>query len=92
MLHEAWAQTPRSIPLLAAVGVALGGCVCCGPRYFGDDGRRPGYGRTVHSESELARAHAPRGNRGWEPPQPRTENWSQDRLRQHWIEQARRPR
>jgi hypothetical protein len=90
--HEAWARRLRPIPLLAAVGVVLGGCVCCGPQHYGDDGRRPGFGRTAASESELIRAHVPRGSQGWAPLQPRAETGTQERLRQHWIEQAQRPR
>ncbi|MBD0275237.1 MAG: hypothetical protein ICV73_25345 [Acetobacteraceae bacterium] len=30
------------------------------------------------------------GGRPYDRPAPRTENWSQERLRQHWLEQSRR--
>ena len=58
MRHEAWARRLRPIPLLAAIGAALGGCVCCGPRHYGGDGRRPGYAVT---EYDYIKALAPRG-------------------------------
>ena len=70
MRHEAWARRLRPVPFLAAMSAALSGCVCCGPRHYGDDGRRPGWGHTAASEYELIRAHAPRGNQGWTAPHP----------------------
>ncbi|MBD0274640.1 MAG: hypothetical protein ICV73_22260 [Acetobacteraceae bacterium] len=41
-----WALRPVPVPvpvLAAALGVALGGCACCGPRHHGDAERAVGY-------------------------------------------------
>lgn len=89
MRHSFWAGRLRPVLVLAAMGAALSGCVCCGPRFYGDDGRRPGYGRTSATESELVRSQAPRG--GWTPPS-RADGGTQERLQQRWQELARQPR
>ena len=62
MQHEAWARRLRLIPLLAALGAALSGCVCCGPRHYGDDDRRPGYApAAAATEYDYIKALVPRG-------------------------------
>ncbi len=38
-----WLRALRPIPALAALGVVLGGCACCGPRHYGDTERAVGY-------------------------------------------------
>lgn len=61
MRHEGWARRLRKLPFFAAIGVALGGCVCCGPRHFGDDGRQPGfapYARNQVNEIDYIKALA----------------------------------
>ncbi len=95
------------MPVLAALGIALAGCggdarpgryggyYGGGPGYYGspyyggyDYGRYGGYNRYYGSRGYYGGGGGYHGR----SPQPRTENWSQDRFRQHLMEQARRAR
>ena len=43
MRQVGWLRALRPVPVLAALGVVLGGCACCGPRHHGDTERAVGY-------------------------------------------------
>ena len=45
MRQEPWrrARRPGPVLVLAALGVVLGGCACCGPRHYGDTELAVGY-------------------------------------------------
>ena len=71
---------------LAAVGAAMGGCGLPDGYYGGRDHYgSPGY----YGSPSYYRSH--RHNDGHRS-SPRTENWSQQRLQQHWLNQARQAR
>ncbi|GAA0595550.1 hypothetical protein GCM10009416_37360 [Craurococcus roseus] len=80
-------RTPRPVPVLAALGMALTGCglpPSDGPySYGGGSGHysSPGYHHRPYSHHRRSESH-----------KPRTENWSQQRLQQHWQNQAARAR
>jgi hypothetical protein len=99
----AWALRP-----MAALGVALlagcGGDVRPG-RYYGGGYGSPYYGGPGYYGSPYYGYDGPFGgyNRYYGGPRhygggfggggaPPRQNWSQDRLRQHWMEQLQRPR
>lgn len=102
-----WAGSLRPVPVLAALGVALAGCGgdARPGRYYGGGYGSPYYGAPGYYGSPYyGYGGGPYGgyNRYYGGPRhygggfggggaPR-QNWSQDRLRQHWIDQARRPR
>lgn len=103
MLWTTWTGAFRPIPILIALGAALVGCgggparygggyYGGGPGYYGSpyyggygSGPYGGYNRYYGSRGYY-------GGGGGFGGSPRRENWSQDRLRQHWIDQSRRPR
>ncbi len=69
------------------------------PGYYGSPYYGGGYGGGGYGYGRYGgydRSYGPRGyyggGYGGRSSSPRTENWSQDRLRQHWIEQSRQPR
>jgi hypothetical protein len=88
---------------LAVLGAALTGCGgdARPNRYYGGGyyGGPPGYYGSPYYGGGYGYGryggydgfYGPRGY-GGRPSSPRTENWSQDRLRQHWIERSRQPR
>ena len=82
MRRTKWTRALRPIPILAVLGAALGGCGSdVGPARYGGGyyGGGPGYYGSPYY-----------GGGGYgDGGSPRRENWSQDRLRQHWIDQAR---
>jgi hypothetical protein len=96
--RKSWAKAlRRPLPMLAVLGVALGACggdarpgyygsgYPGGPGYYGSPyygGYGGGYGRYYGSRGYYGGGHSGR----------RTETWSQERLRQHWLNQAQRPR
>ena len=90
----------RPVATLAVLGVVLGGCGGYGgyagpPRYGGYYGGGPGYyGSPYYGGYGYGgyNRFGPRGYHGGAPSQPRVQNWSQQRLQQHWLEQARRAR
>ena len=43
MRQVGWLRAWLPVPVLAALGVVLGGCACCGPRHHGDAERAVGY-------------------------------------------------
>ena len=103
MRRTKWARALRPIPILAVLGVALAGCgggLGSGRYGGGYYGGGPGYygspyygGYGAGPFGGYNRYRAPRGYYGGGyGGAPRRENWSQDRLRQHWMEQARRAR
>lgn len=71
-----------------------GGYYGGGPGYYGSGNYPYGYGGRYGGGS----GYGPRGYYGGgdryygRSSSPRTENWSQDRLRQHWLDQSRRAR
>ncbi len=98
MRVEKWARALRPIPLLAALGVALAGCggdprparygggYYGGPGYYGSPyyggyGPYGGYDRFYGSRGYYGGGGYGRSS------QPRTENWSQERMRQYWLNQ-----
>ena len=102
MRRTRWAKALRPIPVLAVLGAALGGCGgdARPGRYYGGGyyGGGPGYyGSPYYGYGPYGgydRFYGPRGyyGGGYAGRSPRTENWSQERLRQHWIEQSQRVR
>jgi hypothetical protein len=104
--QKRWARALRPIPVLAALGAALAGCggdarpARYGGSYYGGPGYygSPYYGGYDYGPSGgYNRYYGPRGHYGGggypgRLSQPRTENWTQERLRQHWIERSRQPR
>ena len=83
MRHEKRARAPRPITVLAALGVAaLGGCGLSDGYYGG--------GGSYYGSPSYDRSHHRSG--GGHRSSPRTENWSQQRLQQHCLSQAQRPR
>jgi hypothetical protein len=102
-----WARALRPVPVLTALGVALGGCAVDGRPssrlYGGGYYGSPYYGGPGYYGSPFYGGYAPYdryyGPRGYYGGGGRGfggggggGNWTQDRLRQHWIDQARRPR
>ena len=74
----------RPVPVLAASGVVLADCNL--PPY-------PDYGGGGGTYYSPPSYHSSRSHhRRSESHQPRTENWSQQRLQQHWQNQARQAR
>ncbi len=83
MRHEKRVRALRLVPVMAALGTILTGCgLPSDGRYGGGSNHygSPGYYRP--SSHHRSGGHH----------KPRTENWSQERLRQHWLNQAQRPR
>ena len=75
----------RPALVLAALGAALSGCGLPEHGYGRPGGYSygsPGYHRSHYRGESHKRASS----------QTRTENWSQERLRQHWLNQAPRSR
>jgi hypothetical protein len=108
MARRRWAKALRPIPVLAVLGAALTGCggdarpnryygggyYGGSPGYYGSPyyGGGYGYGRYGSYEPFYGRRGYYGGGYDGRPYSPRRENWSQDRLRQHWIDQSRQPR
>lgn len=98
MAHGARGRPAARLALvLATLGAALSGCGLpeggyapgaphsySSPSYYNS----PGY----HSSPGYYRGHHRSENHHRPPPQPRTENSTQQRLQQHWLNQAQRPR
>ncbi len=91
MTRKAGEGALRLIPMLAALGAALAGCgINAGPARYGGYYGGPGYyGSPYHGGyGGYDRFYGPRryygGGDGYygRPSQPRTENWTQERLRQ----------
>ena len=72
----------RLAPVLAAMATVLAGCGLPSDGYHGGGGNH--YGSSGHYHPPLRRHR--------EYQKPRTEGWSQGRLRQHWLNPAQRPR
>jgi hypothetical protein len=88
MRHEKHARALRPVPVLAVLGAALAGCgLPSEGRYGGGSGY---YGSSSHYNSYSH--HRPRNHHRSDGHRPRAENWSQDRLRQNWANQAQRAR
>ena len=88
MRQGAWTRSRRPLAMLGAA-LALGGCVCCGPRFFGDPGYGPGPRVSTGGDYPASRR---KGASPVAPPsQPSNEGWSWQRQRQAWQEQARQP-
>src|SRR5687768_10629017 len=98
-----WTRALRPIPILAVLGAALGGCggdagparygggyYGGGPGYSGSPFYGGGYGGPYGGYNRYygSRGYYGGGYGG----SPRRESWSQDRLRQHWIDQSRQAR
>ncbi len=69
MRQEGWLRALRPVPVLAALGVVLGGCACCGPRHHGDAERAVGYQPSTDPydnayERRLLERELARGGRG----------------------------
>jgi hypothetical protein len=96
--RKRWTRALR--PMLALAGaVALGGCGGDGrpSRYYGGGYGGPGYYGSPYYGGGYGpgydRYYGPRGYYGGGyRGGSRTENWSQGRLQQHWIDQSRRVR
>lgn len=73
----------RLAPVSAALATVLAGCGLPPDGYHGGGGNHH-YGSSGY--------HRPPIRRHREYRKPRTESWSQQRLRQHWLDQAQRPR
>ena len=43
MRNAGWFRALRPVSAMAALGILLGGCACCGPRHHGDAERAVGY-------------------------------------------------
>ena len=90
-----WLKALRRVSAFGLLGALLAGCGGYAgggyPGYYG----RPGYYGAPYAPYGYG-AYGPRGYypRGgyYAAPSPRRENWSQDRLRQHWIDSARQAR
>ena len=83
MLTETRMRALRPALVVAAFGATLAGCNL--PPSSGHHGGG-GYHRSSSYYS------APSHYRRSEHHRPRTENWSQQRLQQHWLNQAQRAR
>lgn len=91
MRHVTQGWTVRSALAAAALGAALSGCGL----------PEGGYGRSApyssysspsyYNSPSYYRSHR-NDNHHRSSSQPRTENWSQQRLQQHWVSQSQRPR
>jgi hypothetical protein len=71
------------LPMLAILGTILGGCGLPSNGYYGG-------GSNYYGSSSYYRS--PSYYRSHRHDKHRTEKWSQQRLQQHWLEQAQRPR
>ncbi len=101
-----WAGALRPVPVLAVLAVALSACgggraERYGGGYYGGYGGGPGYYDSGYSPYGYGGRYGGYnrygGSRGYYGgdygrSQPRTQNWSQERLQQHWIDQSRRAR
>jgi hypothetical protein len=65
------------LPMLAILGTILSGCGLPSNGYYGG-------GSSYYSSPSYYRSHR--------HDKHRTEKWSQQRLQQHWLKQAQRPR
>ncbi len=83
MRHGKWARKLRPIASLALLGAVTSGCGV-------SDGDHYGGGGYYGSPGRYSSYHRGDGHR--RSSQPRVEKWSQQRLQQHWREQARKAR
>jgi hypothetical protein len=78
-------RMPRPVPVLATLGTVLAGCgLPLSDGYHGGGSSyysSPSYYHRPYSHYRSSESH-----------KPRTENWSQQRLQQHWLNQAQRAR
>ncbi len=89
MRHRNWERALRPVASLALLGAVAGGCDLPAGHYGGGSGY---YGSSsYYSSPSYYSGHRHRGSHG-RSSQPRTENWSQQRLQQHWREQAQKVR
>ncbi len=88
MPREKRVRALRLVPVLAALGLNLAGCGLPPDGLHGGGGQysSPGY----YGSPSYCRP--PGHHRSSEHHKPRTENWSQQRLQQHWLDQAQRLR
>ena len=104
MRRTKWTRALRPISILAVLGAALVGCgggvgparygggyYGGGPGYYGSPYYGGGYGGPYGGYDRYYGSRGYYGGGGYGG-SPRRENWSQDRLRQHWIDQSRQAR
>jgi hypothetical protein len=85
MRHGMRARALRPVAFLALLGAVAGGCGLPDGHYGGGSGY---YGSpSYHSSSYHRRWDSHRRSS-----EPRVERWSQQRLQQHWREQAQKAR
>jgi hypothetical protein len=84
MRHGKWARALRPMASLALLGAVAGGCGL-------PDGYYGGGGSSYYGSPSYYSGYHRRDNHH-RSSQPRVEKWSQQRLQQHWREQAQKAR